>query len=158
MKYYIMAVVLIVALAGFGVQILDSNTGMAITPSMRVGKSVNWGAACSQLETEINSLVAKYEDAGCPSMDTGERSDLICPSGIKSGYKFDMGSGQTGMQGQEYDWQEEGATYEECVDMKFKILEKVANLENNAEKDQKCSNILHGLRAPLGCSEKTRAH
>jgi hypothetical protein len=146
MKYYIMAVVLIVALAGFGVQLLDSNTGMAVAPAaVRITDTVNWGVICSQLKTESNALAAEYESQQC-YVYRGPLSNLICPNPgpVKTGYVFQPGSG--------------GGTdaFTECKELADGITKITIQLEKNAEKSKDCSNILQGMRIPYGCSGKTR--
>jgi hypothetical protein len=158
MKYYVMAVVLIVALAGFGVQLLDSRTGMAVAPQ-NIGTQLQGGVVCSQLKTEIDNGIAQYEGKGCDNMGVGDRINLICPPvGIlKSGYSFDIEPSEE--EKMKTGWVPPGhQLLDQCRNWGTKIVNKVELLEKSAEKDKNCGSILHSLRAPLKCSAKTRAY
>ncbi len=144
MKYYIIAIVLIVALAGFGVQFLDSNTGMAIKSTrMQVGTFVRWDLVCDQTKTDIDLLVEEYKSKSCIALGTGEISYLVCPNPgpAKTGYVFDKTPASD-------------LIFSECRDLAVKIANKIIQLEKNAEKSIDCDNILQDMRVPYGCSTK----
>ncbi len=131
MKEYlpILAIITIVAVGGLAVLVVDSGTGLAITPMTQATKQVK-PPFCVQLANEIKPIMDDFISHNC-ALYLPIEVRLLCPKPVKSGYSW-------------------GTPPPECGMLGFALDQKVNQLIEKAKYDESCNAALKNLRAKYG--------